>query len=92
MDIVWNLFFLLGGVAVMMVGMKMMGAGLEKFAGAKMKNLPKPCKKCANSHKECAESHTFSFIKKCFIADYQISYVLARFLQYIFYRNKSNKI
>ena len=43
MDIVWNLFFLLGGVAVMMVGMKMMGAGLEKFAGAKMKNLLGKC-------------------------------------------------
>lgn len=43
MDIVWNLFFLLGGVAVMMVGMKMMGAGLEKFAGAKMKNMLGKC-------------------------------------------------
>ncbi len=36
---IWNLFFLLGGVVVMLIGMKMMGGGLEKFAGAKMKNL-----------------------------------------------------
>ncbi len=36
---IWNLFFLLGGVVVMLIGMKMMGGGLEKFAGAKMKSL-----------------------------------------------------
>lgn len=39
MDIAYSLFFLLGGVAVMLIGMKMMGGGLEKFAGARMKSL-----------------------------------------------------
>ncbi len=42
-NIIYPLFFLLGGVAVMMVGMKMMGSALEKFAGAKMKNLLGKC-------------------------------------------------
>ncbi len=36
---VWALFFLLGGVAVMLIGMNMMGNGMEKFAGKKMKQL-----------------------------------------------------
>ncbi len=36
---VWNLFFLFGGVAVMMIGMKLMGASLEKIAGSGMKKL-----------------------------------------------------
>ncbi len=39
MEFVWNLFFMFGGVAVMMFGMKIMGESLEKFAGPKMKNL-----------------------------------------------------
>lgn len=39
MEFVWNLFFMFGGVAAMMLGMKQMGAGLEKFAGSKMKNM-----------------------------------------------------
>ncbi len=36
---VWALFFLLGGVAVMLIGMNMMGNGMEKFAGSKMKKM-----------------------------------------------------
>ena len=36
---VWNIFFMFGGVAVMMLGMSLMGNGLEKFAGTKMKNM-----------------------------------------------------
>ena len=39
MDIVYNLFFMFGGVAAMMLGMKIMGGGLEKFAGTNMKKL-----------------------------------------------------
>ncbi len=39
MDLVWNLFFMFGGVAVMMFGMKVMGDSLEKVAGGKMKQL-----------------------------------------------------
>ncbi|MBQ8427472.1 MAG: Na/Pi cotransporter family protein [Clostridia bacterium] len=39
MDIVYNLFFMFGGVAAMMLGMKIMGGGLEKFAGTNMKRL-----------------------------------------------------
>lgn len=39
MDIVYNLFFMFGGVAAMMLGMKIMGGGLEKFAGSNMKKL-----------------------------------------------------
>ena len=35
----WNIFFAFGGVAVMMMGMKVMGGGLEKFAGTGMKKL-----------------------------------------------------
>ncbi len=35
----YALFFLLGGVAVMLIGMSMMGNGMEKFAGKKMKQL-----------------------------------------------------
>ncbi len=35
----YALFFLLGGVAVMLIGMNMMGNGLEKFAGSKMKAM-----------------------------------------------------
>ncbi len=37
--IAYNIFFLLGGVAVMLIGMSMMGTSLEKFAGSKMKKL-----------------------------------------------------
>lgn len=39
MDMVWNLFFMFGGVAVMMIGMKLMGASLEKVASGGMKKL-----------------------------------------------------
>ena len=39
MEIVYNLFFMFGGVAAMMLGMKIMGGGLEKFAGTNMKKL-----------------------------------------------------
>ncbi len=35
----YALFFLLGGVAVMLIGMSMMGSSMEKFAGSKMKKL-----------------------------------------------------
>lgn len=36
---VWNIFFMFGGVAVMMFGMKIMGAALEHVAGGGMKKL-----------------------------------------------------
>ena len=36
---VYSLFFMFGGVVAMMFGMKIMGGGLEKFAGGKMKSL-----------------------------------------------------
>ncbi len=36
---VWNVFFMFGGVAVMMFGMKIMGAALEQVAGGGMKKL-----------------------------------------------------
>lgn len=39
MEMVWNIFFALGGVAVMMMGMRSMIGGLEKFAGGNMKTL-----------------------------------------------------
>lgn len=39
MDMVWNIFFMLGGVAAMMLGMKAMGTALERFAGSGMKKL-----------------------------------------------------
>ena len=39
MKVVWDLFFMFGGVAVMMLGMKIMGGGLEKFAGGSMKKM-----------------------------------------------------
>lgn len=39
MSFIWNLFFMFGGVAVMMMGMKIMGGGLEKFAGGSMKKM-----------------------------------------------------
>ena len=39
MDMVWNLFFMFGGVAAMMLGMKVMGNALEQFAGTGMKKL-----------------------------------------------------
>ena len=39
MDIVYSFFFMFGGVAAMMFGMKIMGGGLEKFAGGNMKKL-----------------------------------------------------
>lgn len=35
----YNLFFMFGGVVAMMFGMKVMGGGLEKFAGGRMKKL-----------------------------------------------------
>ncbi len=39
MDMVWNVFFMFGGVAVMMFGMKIMGAALEQVAGGGMKKM-----------------------------------------------------
>ena len=39
MDMVWNIFFMFGGVAVMMFGMKLMGGGLEHVAGGGMKKM-----------------------------------------------------
>ena len=39
MDMVWNILFMFGGVAVMMIGMKLMGASLEKVASGGMKKL-----------------------------------------------------
>lgn len=39
MDMVWNLFFMFGGVAVMMFGMKIMGSALEKIASGGMKKM-----------------------------------------------------
>lgn len=36
---IYNLFFMFGGVVAMMFGMKIMGGGLEKFAGSKMKSM-----------------------------------------------------
>ena len=39
MQTFYNLFFMFGGVAAMMFGMKIMGGGLEKFAGGKMKKM-----------------------------------------------------
>ncbi len=39
MDMLWNVFFMFGGVAVMMFGMKIMGAALEQVAGGGMKKL-----------------------------------------------------
>ena len=36
---IWNVFFMFGGVAVMMFGMKIMGASLEQVAGGGMKKL-----------------------------------------------------
>ena len=39
MDMVWNIFFMFGGVAAMMLGMKVMGGALEQVAGVGMKRL-----------------------------------------------------
>ncbi len=39
MDMVWDIFFMFGGVAVMMFGMKIMGSALEQVAGGSMKKL-----------------------------------------------------
>lgn len=39
MDMVWNIFFMFGGVAAMMLGMKVMGSALEQVAGTGMKKL-----------------------------------------------------
>ncbi len=39
MNMVWNLFFMFGGVAAMMFGMKIMGAALEKIASGGMKKM-----------------------------------------------------
>ena len=39
MEMVWNIFFMFGGVAAMMLGMKIMGAALERVAGGGMKKL-----------------------------------------------------
>lgn len=36
---VWNIFFMFGGVAAMMLGMKFMGAALEKVASGGMKKM-----------------------------------------------------
>lgn len=39
MDMVWNIFFMFGGVAAMMLGMKIMGSALERVASGGMKKL-----------------------------------------------------
>lgn len=39
MQTVWNLFFMFGGVAAMMIGMRAMGNALEQVAGRGMKKL-----------------------------------------------------
>ena len=39
MQTVWNLFFMFGGVAAMMIGMQTMGNALEQVAGRGMKKL-----------------------------------------------------
>ena len=39
MDMVWNIFFMFGGVAAMMLGMKIMGGALERVAGGGMKKM-----------------------------------------------------
>ncbi|MBE5749764.1 MAG: Na/Pi cotransporter family protein [Clostridiales bacterium] len=39
MSVVWNIFFMFGGVAAMMFGMKIMGAALEQVASGGMKKL-----------------------------------------------------
>ncbi len=39
MQTVWNLFFMFGGVAAMMIGMRTMGNALEQVAGRGMKKL-----------------------------------------------------
>lgn len=39
MDMLWNIFFMFGGVAAMMLGMKVMGSALEQVAGGGMKKL-----------------------------------------------------
>lgn len=39
MGILWNVFFMFGGVAAMMLGMKVMGSALEQVAGSGMKKL-----------------------------------------------------
>ncbi|MBQ3116129.1 MAG: Na/Pi cotransporter family protein [Clostridia bacterium] len=36
---IWNIFFMFGGVAAMMFGMKIMGGALEKVAGGGMKKM-----------------------------------------------------
>ena len=36
---IWNIFFMFGGVAAMMIGMKVMGSALEQVAGGGMKRL-----------------------------------------------------
>lgn len=36
---IWNIFFMFGGVAAMMLGMKVMGSALEQVAGVGMKRL-----------------------------------------------------
>ena len=35
----WNVFFMFGGVAAMMIGMKVMGNALEQVAGGGMKKM-----------------------------------------------------
>ena len=39
MDLVWNIFFMFGGVVAMLMGMKTLGATLEQLAGTGMKKL-----------------------------------------------------
>ena len=39
MDMLWNVFFMFGGVAAMMIGMKVMGNALEQVAGGGMKKM-----------------------------------------------------
>ena len=36
---IWNVFFMFGGVAAMMIGMKFMGSALEQVAGGGMKKM-----------------------------------------------------
>ncbi|MBO7345656.1 MAG: Na/Pi cotransporter family protein [Clostridia bacterium] len=36
---IWNIFFMFGGVAAMMIGMKVMGSALEQVAGKGMKKM-----------------------------------------------------
>ena len=39
MKILWDIFFMFGGVAAMLIGMKTLGNALEQVAGSGMKKL-----------------------------------------------------